>query len=122
MVNSITHEYPGPVGGPDLSSGEEAIIVVPDILYGNDSSRRTKILMIDAELSNLQFLERILRRVRIESLKSTTDSRTALSLFQEFRPDLVLILHDQDLCILYYCRLQRREILYYQGYCSPSNV
>ena len=74
-----------------MSNGEESIIVVPDILYGNDSWRRTKILIIDAELPNVQFLERILRGVRIENLMSTTDSRTALSLFQELRPDLVLI-------------------------------
>jgi signal transduction histidine kinase len=39
----------------------------------------------------LQHLEDILGRVRIENFMSTTDSRTALALFQEFRPDLVLI-------------------------------
>ena len=37
------------------------------------------------------FLERILRRVRIQNFRNVTDSRAALSLFQEFRPDLVLI-------------------------------
>ena len=46
---------------PDLINGEESIIVVPDIIYGNDSLRRTKILIIDEELSNVQLLERILR-------------------------------------------------------------
>ena len=76
---------------PDLIAGEESIIVVPDILYGDDSLRRTKILIIDDELPNVQFLERILRRVRIENFRSTTDSRAALTLFKEFRPDLVLI-------------------------------
>ena len=76
---------------PELINGEESIIVVPDIIYGNDSLRRTKILIIDEELSNVQLLERILRRVRIENFRSTTNSQTALSLFQEFRPDLVLI-------------------------------
>ena len=76
---------------PDLINGEESIIVVPDIIYGNDSLRRTKILIIDEELSNVQLLERILRRVRIENFRSTTNSQTALSLFEEFRPDLVLI-------------------------------
>jgi signal transduction histidine kinase len=75
----------------DLITGEEAIMVVPDILYGNDSLRRTKILIIDHELANVRFLERILRRVRIANFVSATDSRTALSLFQEFLPDLVLI-------------------------------
>ena len=79
------------LGETDLSTDEQSIIVVPEILYGSDSLRRTKILIIDDELSNVQFLERILRRVRIENFMSATDSRTALSLFQEFRPDLVLI-------------------------------
>jgi signal transduction histidine kinase len=76
---------------PALVAGEESIIVVPDILYGTDSLRRTKILIIDHELPDLHFLERILRRVRNENFRSTTDSRAALSLFQEFRPDLVVI-------------------------------
>jgi signal transduction histidine kinase len=75
----------------DLNTGEKSIIVVPDLLYGNNSWRRTKILVVDDELPNLQFLERILKQVRIESFRSTTDSRKALSLFKEFRPDLVLV-------------------------------
>src|ERR1700736_2596120 len=76
---------------PDLSAGEDSTIFVPDILSGNDSFRRAKILIVARELPNLQFLEHILQRVRIQNFRSTTDSLTALSLFQEFRPDLVLI-------------------------------
>ena len=76
---------------PDLNAGEEAIIVVPDLLEGNDSLRRAKILIVDNEVSSVHFLERILQRVRIQNFKNVTDSRAALSLFQEFRPDLVLI-------------------------------
>jgi signal transduction histidine kinase len=76
---------------PALIAGEESIIIVPDILYGTDSLCRTKILIIEHELPDLHFLERILRRVRIENFRSTTDSRAALVLFKEFRPDLVLI-------------------------------
>jgi hypothetical protein len=49
-----------------------------------------KILIIDTELPTVLFLEH-LRRVRIENLMSTTDFRPAFSLFQEFRPELVLI-------------------------------
>jgi signal transduction histidine kinase len=75
----------------DTKTSEDSIIVVPDILYGNDSLRRTKILIVDDESSEVQFLERILRRVRIQNFRSTTDSREALAVFQEFRPDLVLI-------------------------------
>lgn len=53
--------------------------------------RQTKILIIDDELANIQLLERILRQERFQNLTSTTDSRVAVSLFQEFRPDLVLL-------------------------------
>jgi signal transduction histidine kinase len=75
----------------NLITGPESIIVVPDILYGDDSLRRTKILIIDDEPRDLQFLERILRRVRIENFRSTMDSGSALTLFKEFQPDMVLI-------------------------------
>jgi signal transduction histidine kinase len=75
----------------DLISGAESIIVVPDILYGDDSLRRTKILIIDDEPRDVEFLERILRRIRIENFRSTMDSGSALSLFKDFPPDLVLI-------------------------------
>jgi DNA-binding response OmpR family regulator len=76
---------------PDLITGADSIIVVPDILYGDDSLRRTKILIIDDEPRDVRFLERILRRVRIENFRSKMDSASALSLFKEFQPDLVLI-------------------------------
>ncbi len=79
------------LGEADFSAGRESIIVVPDNLFGNDSLRRTKILIVDRELPIVRFLERILRRLRIENFMSATDSATALSLFREFRPDLVLI-------------------------------
>ncbi len=90
MVKSICSNKPHQMEDADLTANEESIIV-PDMLYGKDSLRRTKILMIDAEWPNLQSLERILQCVRIENFMSTTDSRTALSLFQKFQPDLVLI-------------------------------
>src|SRR6202011_6105851 len=82
---------PDPMTESDLITGEESIIVVPDILYGDESLRRTKILIIDDELPCARFLERILLRVRIDNFRSTTDSSAALDLFQEFQPDLVLI-------------------------------
>jgi signal transduction histidine kinase len=85
-------QYPNPMKETDLDTGEAAIIVVPDILYGNDSSLRlTKILIVADELPDVQFLERILRKLRVAKFMSTTDSITALSLFKEFRPDLVLM-------------------------------
>jgi signal transduction histidine kinase len=76
---------------PDLVTGEQSIIVVPDVLYGDDSLRRTKILIIGDRLQDVEFLERILLRIRIENFRSTTDSAASLGLFKEFQPDLVLI-------------------------------
>ena len=58
---------------------------------GTISFRRTKILIIDDEPRDRQLLERILRRIRIENFRSAIDSGSALSLFKEFQPDLVLI-------------------------------
>jgi signal transduction histidine kinase len=75
----------------DSIAGEKSIIVVPETLYGDDSLRRTKILIVDNDLGDMQFLERILHRVRIENFRSTMDPESALSLFDEFHPDLVLI-------------------------------
>ncbi len=75
----------------EIHTGEDSIIVVPEILYGNDSLTRAKVLIIGEELSDVRFLERILRRVRIQNFQTTTDSHEALDVFQEFRPDLVLI-------------------------------
>jgi signal transduction histidine kinase len=82
--------YPNPMREPELSTGEESILVVPDILYGADPFRLTKILIVE-EPSNVGVLERILHRVRIENIASTTDAGGALALFKEFQPDLVLI-------------------------------
>jgi hypothetical protein len=45
------------MGEIDLSAGADSIVVVPDILYGNDFLRRTKILIIDGELPNVLFLD-----------------------------------------------------------------
>jgi signal transduction histidine kinase len=89
MVQTLHPVQSKPADFPSID--EDSIIVIPDILYGNDSLRRAKILIIDDELPNVQFLGRILRRMRIENFVSTTDARAALALFAEFRPDLVLI-------------------------------
>src|SRR5438128_342720 len=50
----------------------------------------SKILIVDDEQSNILLLERILKRENFNSVLSTTEPRVAVSLFQEFQPDLVL--------------------------------
>lgn len=79
------------VGEINFSTGEESIIVVPDNLFGCDSLHQTRILIVENELPIVRLLEGVLRRLRIANFVSATDSGTAISLFREFRPDLVLI-------------------------------
>jgi signal transduction histidine kinase len=55
-----------------------------------DEFHRARILIVDDEGANVLLLERMLRAERFEHLASTTDSRDAVRLFQEFQPDLVL--------------------------------
>jgi signal transduction histidine kinase len=50
-----------------------------------------RILVVDDEESNVLLLERMLTRAGYRSVTTTTDSREALPLFRERRPDLVLL-------------------------------
>ncbi len=49
-----------------------------------------KILIIDDEAANVRLMERVLARAGFRNVVSTTDSRTAVALFIEHQPDLVL--------------------------------
>ena len=51
----------------------------------------SKILVVDDEESNAKLLEYLLMRNGYRSVRWTTDSREALQIYQEFRPDLVLL-------------------------------
>ena len=50
-----------------------------------------KILIVDDEQPNARLLERILLTASYTQVRSTTDSREALPLFNEFQPDIVLL-------------------------------
>jgi len=52
---------------------------------------KAKILIIDDEPSNVRLLERILELYGVGEVRSTTDSRQALSCLFEFEPDLVML-------------------------------
>src|SRR5258708_6454411 len=52
---------------------------------------KAKILIVDDEPSNVRLLERILELYGALEVRSTTDSRKALTCLLEFEPDLVLI-------------------------------
>ncbi len=52
---------------------------------------KAKILIVDDEQANVRLLERILELIGASRVVSTTDSREAMALFVDFRPDLVLL-------------------------------
>jgi signal transduction histidine kinase len=56
----------------------------------DDTLLRSKILIVDDEEVNVRLLRRILQHDGFENLSSTTDSRVAVALFQDVRPDLIL--------------------------------
>lgn len=52
---------------------------------------KAKILIVDDEQANVRLLERILELIGATRIQSTCDSREAMALFLDFRPDLVLL-------------------------------
>ncbi len=52
---------------------------------------KAKILIVDDEQANVRLLERILELIGATRITSTTDSREAMALFLDHRPDLVLL-------------------------------
>ena len=56
------------------------------------SARDARILIVDDQEANVRLLEGILRRAAgFSNLRSTTDSREAVTLYSEFQPDLILL-------------------------------
>lgn len=60
------------------------------IATGSDLTN-SRILIIDDEPENIRLLDRILGRAGYHSVASTTNPLTAIELFEEFKPDLVLL-------------------------------
>src|SRR2546428_6922155 len=50
-----------------------------------------KILIIDDEETNLRLLKKMLQKVGYGSIKTLSDSRQAVALFDDFQPDLILL-------------------------------
>ncbi|NIR49695.1 MAG: response regulator [candidate division Zixibacteria bacterium] len=50
-----------------------------------------KILVVDDEFTNAKLLEQLLMQNGFRSVRFTTDPRKAVNLYQEFKPDLVLL-------------------------------
>src|SRR5580698_1244634 len=51
--------------------------------------QNSRILIVDDQVANIQLLERILKGAGYQHWSSLTDSRKALNVFSEFKPDLV---------------------------------
>jgi putative two-component system response regulator len=56
-----------------------------------DTIKNARILIVDDKEANVLYLETILRKSGYSEVRSTQDSRQVLSLFQESRPDLILL-------------------------------
>ena len=78
---------------PNDAKTEPGSAITPSPISGNaapDAVHACKILIIDDEPPNVLLLERVLTRGGFENFISTTDSREAAALFDDFQPDLVL--------------------------------
>src|ERR1700681_1853957 len=52
---------------------------------------QSRILVIDDEWQNVHLLDRCLKDAGFPNVRGTTDSKQALGLYKELRPDLVLL-------------------------------
>lgn len=57
----------------------------------NSQLTKAKILIIDDERANVQILERLLKGSGFQSIMSITDGHEAVSIYHEYRPDLILL-------------------------------
>lgn len=60
-------------------------------MIDRESILHAKILIVDDNPSNISLLEKLLRLSGYVNLISTTDARETVALFEEHRPDLILL-------------------------------
>src|SRR3990172_7272215 len=75
----------------------------------------SRILIIDDQSSNVLLLEGILEEEDYNAYRSITDSRQALPVFLEYRPDLILL----DLQMPY---MDGFEVMHQLQACVPSSI
>lgn len=56
-----------------------------------EQEKAAKIMIVDDEPGNIHVLERMLKKAGYERLRSTSDSRNALEIYNNFSPDLILL-------------------------------
>lgn len=65
--------------------------VMPDTVFTDEVMKASRILIVDDEVANVRLLERTLSRWGYSNLTSTTTSSEVLGLYQEVKPDLILL-------------------------------
>ena len=53
--------------------------------------KAARVLIIDDEPANVQLIEKVLGKAGYENVRSTTDSTQVSRLYEDFRPDLILL-------------------------------
>lgn len=60
-------------------------------MFDKNNYINSKILIVDDEPANVKLLDQMLRQAEFRSLRTTTDSREVVEIYQEFQPELVLL-------------------------------
>jgi putative two-component system response regulator len=60
-------------------------------MFDTNNYFNTKILIVDDEPANVKLLDQMLLQAEYKSIRTTTDSREVVEIYQEFQPELVLL-------------------------------
>jgi DNA-binding response OmpR family regulator len=60
-------------------------------MFDTNNCFNSKILIVDDEPANVKLLHQMLEQAEYKSIRTTTDSREVVEIYQEFQPDLVLL-------------------------------
>ena len=60
-------------------------------MFEANNNFNPKILIVDDEPANVKLLDQMLQQDKYASIRTTTDSREVVEIYQEFQPDLVLL-------------------------------
>jgi putative two-component system response regulator len=60
-------------------------------MFSKDRLLEAKILIVDDQPANVMLLDQTLKDKKYKNVRSTTDSRQAIPIYEEFRPDLLLL-------------------------------
>lgn len=61
------------------------------MMFDTNNYFNSKILIVDDEPANVKLLDQMLGQAEYKSVRTTTDSREVVEIYQEFKPELVLL-------------------------------